>query len=579
MPSARRAPRLRAPCPLAPSLLALLCVAASLGGCIAPSPPAADLGVEPPAVEAQPWSRAEWHAFVGDLYRALCARWSTCSGRAERCRLDRANDLFDRNLRALGEAVLQGRVAIDPTAAAACLAAVRDGEECAPPWFEGPACARAFIGLQPDGAPCIVSDACGPASYCRLDAECGGQCAPRAGEGDPCDADAGCADGLYCAASTCAPRGAPCAEDACRAADRPPPAGPGARCSDDTRPIAIGFPRDGLFQPARAACAGDHACEPTSDGLRCVPAGGIGDPCAADSDPWCAPALTCDPESVLCAPRLEPGAVCGDATPCPRDMQCVDGRCLPPTPAGLDCRDDGDCAHGDCVDGACAPRETRCGRAWTPPPECAVAAECPPRLGAEPICPWGGRCAYLPRGQRWHLTAPRHDGLPALAQLFGGWPESNGWLLHLHGERQWLAPADADGRPHPRLPAIGLSGSVAFDDARLTTGGFHGLGRLLRPTADPCAWRGVSTDFSVDFLWTRWPDAPLHVSTALRVRHGSGITLDGVPLDALMRAHDMPSDAAGEHWWIRIEWQAAPAALVGEPVFAAPEPIDVCAER
>jgi hypothetical protein len=112
--------------------------------------------------------------------------------------------LCERSLASIDFSLKNNRIKFDAATMNACLTAIEapDGT-CATiatmlPWTM--ACMNsAWVGITADGAACNYTYECGMDSLCST----AGACTAKPGIGQPCST--GCASGLYCAGSTCAP--------------------------------------------------------------------------------------------------------------------------------------------------------------------------------------------------------------------------------------------------------------------------------------------------------------------------------------------------------------------------------------
>lgn len=166
---------------------------------------------------------------------------------------------------------------------------------------------------------CSTDTDCGATTYCAAN----GQCLPRKGTGQVCNAGAGydcqvggcrvctsgnCVDGVCCGSSC----GGAC--DVCSA--------------------ALGATADGTCSPAPNTFPGSPSCTPYQCG------GTAGCPSTCDSDAACATGYYCD-AAQHCSPRKPDGATCSLAA----GANCY----------GAGCRV---CSSGNCVDGVCC--QTAC---------------------------------------------------------------------------------------------------------------------------------------------------------------------------------------------------------------------------
>ncbi|MGE3636208.1 MAG: hypothetical protein AB7P00_40270, partial [Sandaracinaceae bacterium] len=225
-----------------------------------------------------------------------------------------------------------------------------------------------------------------------------GVCAPRPGEGAPCDPGVECADGLYCVETT-------------------QPFSPGVCRADPTGDICSRFPYDDPC-PEGWACrldpslAGELIYDGRCDAAPPVEIGGAcfasvqcgfrgrcvegrcahvvlpSEPCGGDE--VCPGSHTCDGGVCVARPTLDEPC---DATHACWKGRCIDGRCAY-APSGAECSDSGDC------DGFCEfpalPREEppRCralgqvGDACDYDAQCSDATYCsePDRVCAPNLC-------------------------------------------------------------------------------------------------------------------------------------------------------------------------------------------------
>lgn len=276
-------------------------------------------------------------------------------------------------------AIDSGRAVVDPRALEECLSSIRCGSTTS-------ACERWLVGL--------------------------------VGEGDACEDDAVCGDGLFCdrvpgACGTCRPRlplGAPCR----RRAECAPPADPSPELSTHCRrsgtdmdpmvctlaeriEVGPGDPCDVVVVSAQhvlaPVCVGASVCTVTAEGRVCTTSlAAEGEACGAGFDlcegdlvcsalEVCAPigsrvgdvcdgagVAGCDPSRGLtclagqCEPIPgSPGDLCNrhDPIPCGHGMVCRETTCGAPLDLGSRCSDDADCASRRCDGGVCT--SLRCG--------------------------------------------------------------------------------------------------------------------------------------------------------------------------------------------------------------------------
>jgi len=244
------------------------------------------------------------------------------------------------------------------------------------------------IALGVEGWDCAVAG-CATGLVCR-----GTTCAPPGAAGDSCEDLDDCASPLVCIAGECGTRvdvGAACADDdQCVF---------GARC--DANVCAAGLRTCG---EDGASCGSGHACTTRFVGA-CEPRGDEGTGCDANGDCTdgllcfggacsdvvrgdgescfdptagelpCGPGLYCDvDETLTCRARFADGAACARSSVCAEGSACVSGVCGPLPATGQTCGVEGDCAAGLLCDAsfACSPPSGLGG-------ECSVAI-CAPGL-------------------------------------------------------------------------------------------------------------------------------------------------------------------------------------------------------
>lgn len=355
-------------------LVGLACVVASIVGCAAESPSAAELEAD------------EQDAEMRELAATICDAEAACSCAS-------SNECASAEADAWRARAIAGRdlgLAYD----AECVTAIGDAVDAtacdeAP---TGPAhpchdyCA-VFHGEREIGEHCdrfdeLVSD-CAQGLMCEA-----GRCV------EPCSVLSGlppgqrcrdpetfqelgtCADGLFCDdAGRCAvppPLGTACIEyeDLC---------GPDAWCSWETR-ICTGLPGEGESCDESPRCAQGLACRWADDygSSRCVALGEAGDDC---QDRPCGDGLWCDGD--VCRPPGELGESC-DSFNCREGLVCdpdLGYRCSEPPGVGATC-DQGVCADGTWCDFNTDPTTPTCvaaaanGEACTGHPRC-TSGYCP----------------------------------------------------------------------------------------------------------------------------------------------------------------------------------------------------------
>lgn len=213
-----------------------------------------------------------------------------------------------------------GRSAFHADAAGRCLASLQriisdcridDGDD-----LDGwdAACSAILTGLGDEGDPCDGDDECRDGLECFDDS-----CVRMPGEGAACLEGYACAEGFYCGS-----------DDACH----------GERGRGEACP-------DGDY-----SCGDDLYCDGRS--TTCQPYIASGEPCehasyACDDD------LYCSPESGTCRPYPGAGQGCVDSDgSCADDLYCdAAGQCQRQLGAGAACDEDEQCLSYDCVDGLC----------------------------------------------------------------------------------------------------------------------------------------------------------------------------------------------------------------------------------
>jgi len=276
---------------------------------------------------------------LGDALAGAVCDWAvTCRHVPDRPTCERLLDPKQYDTRRAEDAVAAGRIAYDPGAAGACVAATA-GASCMATPFSDRSCGELFTGLVAEGGGCTSDYECVGGADCTI-ASCDAQCClgscgpPLTGEpppppeladvGEPCTTHTDCVVGAYCET-----------DGRCTAT----PDREGERC---------------LFGCAR----GDLYCD--IDALVCKAYAGAGEPCddAAVSAPPCDPAWSfCDG---VCRPRPGAGEACDATRVCVASTWCDGGgTCQERGGAGDPCDDSGQCTVScDGVTGQCVEYQT-----------------------------------------------------------------------------------------------------------------------------------------------------------------------------------------------------------------------------
>jgi hypothetical protein len=307
---------------------------------------------------------------------AVCAAAQDCYGDVYPIYLN-GEDCVEVNEAAIADqldviedAIAKGRAVYDGTQAQACFDAIAEAG-CNPEGKQPEACEATLKGAVAEGDDCELDAECaGPDSYCRTDAACPGECAPREGAGSACERDGQCARGLTCS------------EDTQRCVE---PAAAGDRCGGGSEPPC----QQGLF------CLGDDKDKGVAGNCRTLDeafAGAKGDTCVFEGKPLCQPGLFCvisvdataGVTTACAAERFASGAACKPAFPdaCPDGEYCAipsgayEGSCEPRPEAGEACGNKPledvpeICAAGTrCDGGTCRARQALAG-------SCEVDAVC-----------------------------------------------------------------------------------------------------------------------------------------------------------------------------------------------------------
>jgi hypothetical protein len=256
-----------------------------------------------------------------------------------------------------GNAVVGGRLRLDPSRTAACLTAAREAP-CGPIaetflWTVVgsadalsmvPACRTALAGSRGPGEGCrevreksLFIEECAEGHFCDRTKRtgCESTCMPRLAEGAACvqRSDGQCGPGLGCQRGKCTalrrkPHGAACtADDQCL-----------DRCIEG-RCVTAGL--DGARCGGDQDCAGDLRCDAATS--RCITRQGLAGTCSSTRD--CSWGRACI--AGQCAVRLGGGTACDADDACADSLRCVGGTCATPSRRGGRCDDADDCADVD----------------------------------------------------------------------------------------------------------------------------------------------------------------------------------------------------------------------------------------
>jgi hypothetical protein len=221
----------------------------------------------------------------------------------------------------------------------------------------------------PEGGTCDGDWVCANDGRCvYYGGQCPATCTRRGGEGESCDASAGCADALFCVSGTCEPglaKGEPCGgADACRLGLRCLVTAQGdERCGDlNEQPKAAEDQPCGL-----TLCEWGLSCEFQVDAESlCKRAAAVGEPCTWSwNQGQCTPDSYCfgvSPETDTegtCTPRVADGEPCAWDDQCMQGSVCVgadsnDSSCKPLQHIGAPCSDYAECFSGYCDGAVCA---------------------------------------------------------------------------------------------------------------------------------------------------------------------------------------------------------------------------------
>ncbi|HJK96916.1 MAG TPA: hypothetical protein RMF84_06825, partial [Polyangiaceae bacterium LLY-WYZ-14_1] len=262
--------------------------------------------------------------------------------------------------------VAAGRIAFDPEAAAACVAAVRAGGCVA--GYDPPPCDGVFRGLVPVDGECFwserggflaPSDGCAEGFCPAADRTCPGTCRAWPELGEPCGV--GCGPEADCDLET----------DRCRPLPELGEPCPSGRCAEGS--LCLGESRTcrRTVQGADELCDEETLCPPPTFCIegRCRVDVPLGDPCAIPNN--CAEGAVCAPESFggspVCRTPPNAGEACFSGLPCAAGLRCSfdpfpEGTCVPLPAAGESCLE-GECQEGlwcqvgpEGGDGTCQPR-------------------------------------------------------------------------------------------------------------------------------------------------------------------------------------------------------------------------------
>lgn len=235
------------------------------------------------------------------------------------------------DVRDLSRQIAAGHIHYDPESGRKCLddIAACNGTTS----LHRGSCREAFDGDAKTGEMCVRSEDCAGDAYCDPPRGCGGQCAPRKREGEPCEYDTECA---YTAGVAFCDRSA--ATAVCHTLLPTAKAAEGQPCTRRLQGAqALTLCKDGLW------CATVEGGDPGADVLgRCAPPTPPGGPCV-DNDDFCSDSV-CDPDAGVCRSLTlvaKAGAACDRTS----------GLVCDPT-LGFNCNLDGTCdASGDGSEG------------------------------------------------------------------------------------------------------------------------------------------------------------------------------------------------------------------------------------
>lgn len=227
--------------------------------------------------------------------------------------LQSCNQNYEPIYSALGQ---QGLLSLSPSGLVACqqhLASVPCDHQLLD--LDGP-CAGMWQGHVGQSGLCgagIESFVCNASNSCVVGLDLCGTCQPAATTGEACGDDLRCVYPDSCVDNTCLGG-----------------AFPGASCDAEQRCISGASCRNGVciarqFVGIGEVCDNDHRCQYGSACVsgHCVQQSFLGEACG-DLRPCMSG--SCDPQTSICVPRLDPGEVCSRHDAC-RSGQCASSRC------------------------------------------------------------------------------------------------------------------------------------------------------------------------------------------------------------------------------------------------------------
>jgi hypothetical protein len=308
---------------------------------------------------------------------AICGALRDCLGdsklreltRRENCSTAIEAELRAKDFAHMDAAVSAGHVLYDPASLSDCVDGIR-ALSCDVLTHTFPqACVDVLDGNVEIGGECTITAECEGAAYCAGTLTCPSKCAALLNEGDSCDGDGECSDGLSCSGGKC------------RAASQA-----GEDCGGTSgKGCALGLNCKGATDTQIGSCVsnaeiqvGDEgdACEPggalCKDGLSCVFAGNsmfhceaavaAGGKCHLGLPGQCPNSQYCDATEVTAEstcrdlPGVDQPCVLNGL--CKGGLVCVDDGgpvCRPIADNGTDCIADAQCRSGRCISDKCAP--------------------------------------------------------------------------------------------------------------------------------------------------------------------------------------------------------------------------------